>query len=287
MGRRSPGLEWLDAIGAPPPATESTECGFAYYTRYFTGPHQPKQVAPFLCRYSNFSVLTLPGDNDTWSVTLFAATGDAPLKEFRRNEVLQRVVAACPLNAHWLDGTPITDVVAMAGILDKYRRFVVDDEPVVTGYAAVGDAWACTNPSAGRGMSVGAIQAAALRDVARGYLEDPVGFALRYDAETQRQVAPYFFDQLADDRFRIAQLTAARDGTPPPTPDEGAQRFFTAVMQDATVFRAMLDSVFCLATRGEVLARPDVAERVAAAEPNGGPQLPGPDRAQLLDLIAG
>jgi flavin-dependent dehydrogenase len=43
----------------------------------------------------------------------------------------------------------------MAGILDRYRRFVVDGAPVVTGYAAVGDAWACTNPSAGRGISVG------------------------------------------------------------------------------------------------------------------------------------
>jgi hypothetical protein len=43
-----------------------------------------------------------------------------------------------------LDGTPIIPVLPMAGILDRYRRFVVDDRPVITGFAVVGDAWACT-----------------------------------------------------------------------------------------------------------------------------------------------
>ena len=35
----------------------------------------------------------------------------------------------------------------MAGALDRYHRFVVEGQPVATGLAAVGDAWACTNPS--------------------------------------------------------------------------------------------------------------------------------------------
>ena len=85
----------------------------------------------------------------TWSMTIFSASGDAPLKALRGVECFTRVVRACPLQAHWLDGEPITRVLAMGGILDRYRRFVVDGNPVVTGYAAVGDAWACTNPSAG------------------------------------------------------------------------------------------------------------------------------------------
>ena len=76
------------------------------------------------------------------------------------------VVRACPLQAHWLDGQPITDVLAMSGVVDRYRRFVVDGAPVVTGLLAVADAWACTNPSAGRGMTVGFMHAVRLRDVA-------------------------------------------------------------------------------------------------------------------------
>ena len=43
------------------------------------------------------------------------------------------VVGACPLQAHWLDGVPLTDVVATAGMLDRYRRFVVGGQPVATG----------------------------------------------------------------------------------------------------------------------------------------------------------
>lgn len=41
MGRRSRGLELLTALGAREPFAQAEDCGFAYYTRYFTGPSQP------------------------------------------------------------------------------------------------------------------------------------------------------------------------------------------------------------------------------------------------------
>ena len=41
--------------------------------------------------------------------------------------------SACPLHAHWLDGQAITSVLAMSGIADRYRRFVLDGAPIVTG----------------------------------------------------------------------------------------------------------------------------------------------------------
>ena len=99
-------------------------------------------MAPPLTPIGTISVLTLPGDNGTWSVTVFGASGDAPLKELRDVDCFTRVLRACPLQAHWLDGRAITGVLAMAGILDRYRRFAVDGEPVATGFATVGDAWA-------------------------------------------------------------------------------------------------------------------------------------------------
>src|SRR5205823_1493432 len=45
----------------------------------------------------------------------------------------------------------------MAGVMDRHRRFILEGRPVATGLVAVGDAWACTNLSAGRGLSVGAV----------------------------------------------------------------------------------------------------------------------------------
>src|SRR5204862_7701494 len=125
----------------------------------------------------SFSILTVPGDRGTWSVTIFTASGDRPLKQLKHADRFAAVLSSCPLHAHWLDGEPISDVLPMGGVLDRYRRFVVEGRPIVTGYAAVGDAWACTNPSAGRGISVGMIHAQLLRRAAREHLDDPGRFA--------------------------------------------------------------------------------------------------------------
>ena len=96
----------------------------------------------------------------------------------------------------------------MGGVLDRYRRFVVDRKPVVTGFAAVGDAWACTNPSAGRGLSVGIVQAQALRRAFREHGHDPAAFALAYDEATEREAAPFYWNQISADRIRVAEIAA-------------------------------------------------------------------------------
>jgi 2-polyprenyl-6-methoxyphenol hydroxylase-like FAD-dependent oxidoreductase len=289
MGRQSPGVRWLEAIGARPPHVESADSGFAYYTRFFTGDQYPERRGPVSMPMGSISLLTLHGDNDTWSVTVYGQSGDRPVKALRDNDTYSRVLRACPLQAHWLDGTPITDVLPMAGVLDRYRRFVLDGRPVVTGFAAVGDAWACTNPSAGRGLSIGLIHAQVLRDVVRSHLDDPAGFALSWDEQTEQRVTPYYRNQLAADRIRLAEMAAYRDGSPMPDPDPAMARFIAAANQDPDVLRAMIRTVLCLELPQDALARPDIAARVAQVEvPTGPPPLPpGPDRAALLDLLAG
>ena len=81
----------------------------------------------------------------------------------------RRWCASFPLVAHWIDAEPITDVKLMAKIEDRQRTFVVDGTPVATGVVPLADSWACTNPSLGRGISIGLMHAAALRTLlARG-----------------------------------------------------------------------------------------------------------------------
>lgn len=290
MGRRSPTSDWLEEIGAQRPEIRSQECGFTYYTRYFRGPEIPVLVAPQVCPVNTFMVLTLPGDNSTWSVTLWAPSGDKPLKRFRDPEVFEKVVRACPMHAHWLDGDPITDVLPMGGILDRYRRFGIDGRPVVTGLAAVGDAWACTNPSAGRGLSVGLMHARRLRDVVRSSLDDPEAFAAEWDHVTETELAPWYWAQLAADQERLDQLAAVREGradsvrtiAPVPPEYEPAAR---AMLYDADVFRAVLETVTCLAPPAEVFSRPGLWDKVEAAA--GDPlAIPGPSREELLALLA-
>ncbi len=285
MGRRTPTTTWLTQLGAMPPHVESEDCGFVYYTRYFAGPRLPVVRTGPLTSIGTFSLLTLPGDNGTWSVTVFASTGDAPLKALRDAACFTRLVQACPAHAHWLNGQPITDVLPMAGILDRYRRFLVEGDPVATGLAAVGDAWACTNPSAGRGLSVGLIHAQLLRDVARSHLADGAAFAQAWDEATERLVAPYYWNQIADDRLRAAEMDALRDGRPPPPADPIMSRLAAAARYEADAFRAMLEIRMCLALPQEVLARPHIVEKLDDAHPDG-ERPPGPDRLELLRILA-
>ena len=284
MGRSSPTVDWLVARGITP-HLESQDRGYAYYTRYFRGPELPEQRGPAVMPLGSFSLLTLQGDNDTWSVTLFATSGDRLLKGVRDPEAFDRVVGACPMQAHWLAGEPISDVVPMAGVLDRYRRFVDGDRPLVTGLLAVGDAWACTNPSAGRGLSVGMVHAEVLCDALRKHGDDLAALQLGFDAATEVNVTPFFRAQATADEARIAEMEALRDGRPVPDVDRTLGRLRAAAMTDAEVFRAMVELMTCMDLPAEILARPRVREALAAVgDVTPGP-VPAPDRAQLAALI--
>jgi 2-polyprenyl-6-methoxyphenol hydroxylase-like FAD-dependent oxidoreductase len=287
MGRLSRSPDWMEEIAGRPPQVESQDCGFVYYTRYFSGPTAPRMIGPPVVPFGSFSLLTIPGDNDTWSLTIWSATGDAPLKELRHSDAFERVVAACPFQAHWLDGKPITDVLPMAGVIDRYRRYWADGRPLVTGFVAVGDAWASTNPSAGRGISVGLVQAQVLRHVARAHLDDPAALATAFDDVTATRVEPFYRRQLAFDEGRLAEMKALREGRPPPPPDPFMTKLEVASLYDGTVFRARIEMMTCLDVPADVLARPGLLELIDEYGDRERLQFPGPDREQLLTLLSG
>jgi 2-polyprenyl-6-methoxyphenol hydroxylase-like FAD-dependent oxidoreductase len=286
MGRRTPMGEWLVASGGRPPHVESEDCGFVYYSRYFRGRALPRLVAPPMSPIGTISLLTIPGDNGTWSVTVWAASADTALRRLREPDRFTAVVRACPLHAHWVRAEPISDVLVTAGLLDRYRRFVVGGTPVATGVAAVGDAWACTNPSAGRGLTVGLLHAQRLRQVVRADLGDPEGFVRAWDRVTEEAVAPFYWDQRSADRARIAEMDLLRRGGEPPAPDPASAAVGTAMVHDADVFRGVVETAMCLALPGEVFARPGFRDKVRAHAGAAPVRLPGPDRAALLDMLA-
>jgi 2-polyprenyl-6-methoxyphenol hydroxylase-like FAD-dependent oxidoreductase len=289
-GRLSRSPEWLAAIGARRPYEEQADCGFTYYTRYFRGT-EPQRIGPVFMLLGTIAILTLPGDNGTWSVTLMTASDDAPLKALRQTEPWSNTVRACPLQAHWLDGEPITDVLAMSGVVDRYRRFVVDGSPLATGFVAVADAWACTNPSAGRGVTVGFKHAVRLRDVLRATGGDPRTLAYAFDEATETEVAPWYHAQIAVDRARYAEIRALCEGREPPRPTDPLSRslasLFAIMPTDPDLFRACMEYVATVTPIQEIIKRPAVAEAVGAAmeQGPGAMQMPGPTRAQLLDLV--
>jgi 2-polyprenyl-6-methoxyphenol hydroxylase-like FAD-dependent oxidoreductase len=293
MGRRSALPRWLEQIGCAPVHEEAEDSGFIYYGRHFRASNGdvPTPMGPFLLPIGSFSILTLPSDANTWSVTVFVASGDQPLKVLRHEDPWTALVRSCPLQAHWLDGEPLTGIDSMGGVIDRYRRFVAEGKPAVTGVAAVGDAWACTNPSLGRGISLGLAHAALLRDVVRSELDDPLTFAEAWDEATERELTPWYRDTVGVDRARIAEIDAIRNGLEPPGPatfEAGlGAALFRLMALDADLLRAGLEITGCLTLPEQIFARPGMVDKVVKlAEANPPQPVPGPTREELLKLIA-
>jgi hypothetical protein len=184
----------------------------------------------------------------------------------------------------------MTDVLTMGGVIDRYRRLVVDGQPVATGIAVVADAWACTNPSLARGLALGLDHTARLRDVVASDLDDPVGFAEAWDASTEAEFTPWYRATVAVDRARLAEIDALRAGLEPPRPDDPGGRaragFPVAMQHDPDLFRAFMEIVGCLTLPGDILTRPGVAERILELAQADAPPSPGPKRAELLELVS-
>ncbi|MEO6651654.1 MAG: FAD-dependent monooxygenase [Ilumatobacteraceae bacterium] len=289
-GRRSPTSDWLAEIGTVAPLDHAEDSGFAYYGRYFRSVDgsMPAIIGPLLGPYGSFSILTLPADDNTWAVTLYGLADDKALRRFRDQEVYDRVVTACPLHAHWLDGEPITEIKSMAGVVDRHREFVVDGAPIVTGMLSVGDASSCTNPSLGRGISLGLMHVEVMRDCIRDHLDDPHALALAFHDRSDAEITPWHDATVTTDRRRVSDMRIFRDGgTPVPSPEETiADTLQGAVLIDPEITRAFGEVFSCLTTADEVMARPGLIERVMGlADQVDFRPAPGPDRAQLLELV--
>jgi 2-polyprenyl-6-methoxyphenol hydroxylase-like FAD-dependent oxidoreductase len=287
-GRRSAAPEWLRAVGSPGPTEMIEDCGFIYYGRHYRSDDGsfPALISGLLTPYGSVSILTLPADNGTWGLGLITSARDRALHNLSRNEVWERTVKSFPLVAHWIDAEPITDVQIMAKIEDRQRTFVIDGKPVVTGLVPLGDAWACTNPSLGRGISIGMMHCAALRDLLRdGPTDDGRAQALQWAALTDETVEPFVADTLAFDRHRLAEIEAVIEGRPYETDDVGwalGGALANSALHDPELLRGFLD-VAGVNERGvDVLSKPGLAERaITLADPT---PPPGPDRAELLAI---
>ena len=295
-GRRSPLPRWLSDIGAGGPVETLEDSGFIYYGRHFRSQDGglPFMIGPPKQDYGSISVLTLPADNGTWSVTLIASSKDSAMRAVMDPSKWAEVVRMLPLAAHWIDAEPIDDGVAvMTKIEDRIRDFAPAGQPLVTGVLPVADSWACTNPSLGRGVSVGMTHAIALRDLIRrsGDL-DPVKLASEWAAVTKSEVQPWYDATVHYDRHRLNQVHALIDGRAYETDDPqwlGIRTLESAGTTDPDLLRANVDVAMCLRRVDEVLADPVIAPKVSAmtgSNGGGAREALGPDRAQLMEVLA-
>jgi 2-polyprenyl-6-methoxyphenol hydroxylase-like FAD-dependent oxidoreductase len=288
-GRRSSVPTWLREAGSPGPKETIEDCGFVYYGRHFRSADGsiPPAFGGLLQPYGSISILTLPADNGTWGVGVITSSKDAAMRGMLDVDCWEKVVQSYPFVAHWIDAEPITDVKLMAKIEDRQRTYVVDGQPVATGIVPLADAWACTNPSLGRGISIGIVHATALRTLLREVpLADARALALRWHELTLEHVEPHFAGTLAFDRHRLAEIESIIDGGTYEPNDIGwtlTKALEGSIMKDPDLLRGFIEIVSLLDTGENVLSRPGVADK--AMQLADFTPLPGPGRAELLSLV--
>jgi 2-polyprenyl-6-methoxyphenol hydroxylase-like FAD-dependent oxidoreductase len=293
-GRRSPLGRWLRGCGAAPPAEEREDCGFIYYGRHFASADGslPASKGPGLQEHGSVSSLTLPADNGTWAVVIVASAADRALRGLHDTGRWSAAVRSMPLVAHWIDAEPLNaGVVTMSGIEDRHRCLVVGGEPVATGVVAIADAWACTNPSLGRGVSLGVLHGRILRDTLRR--SDPADarrFALEFNDATVTSVEPWYRVTVRYDRHRLAEIDAhirGRAYDPGDAEWEGIRSIQFAAGRDPDCLRASLAMINVLRTPAEVLRIPGLLGKARAAGPGWRERpFPGPTRAELVAIAS-
>ncbi|WP_051218217.1 FAD-dependent oxidoreductase [Nocardioides insulae] len=290
-GRRTPLPGWIAQIGGPPPAEEREPCGFVYFSRYFRSPAGPPRGAgPVLTHQPSLSVLTLPCDNDVFCVVLLASSQDRALRALRDPDAWLAAARCSPTAAAWVAaGDPVTDVLPLAGLEDVRRSYLRDGVPVATGIVAVGDSAAATNPSLGRGATIGAIHAIALRDTLAEAPRDPTDVVTAFEEATAARVRPWVEATTRFDRHRLGELTADLAGTPYLTEDPTwavTTALLSGAAADPVLARAAGRISGMLATPPEALADATV---MAHLRPHlGSARYPqqGPTRGDLLTAVA-
>ena len=293
-GRGSPLPAWLDAAGLYEVAERAEDTGFTYYSRFFRarcGEDPPLTGArtPFDC----YSIHTLPSDAGTWSVTVAVHARDRALRRLREERHWTRLVGACPLHAHLAErGEPLTGVLVASEVVNRIRAVVRAGVPVATGVLSVGDAWACTSPALGRGMALGLMHAAVVAEAVADHVKDPFTLALEYDRLTRQRLLPWYRNTVYLENQRIAQIAAVIEARSPreDPPDLAAaplRDLLAAATRDADVFRAYLEMISMLAPPQEIMTRPGLAAKIAAAAGGRDPwAAPGPSRGEVLQMLS-
>lgn len=193
------------------PPGESSACGLSYVSRmYCAGPGvEPlRSWTPLIGQYDGYQAIAFPQDAGTLSALVVRRSHDARWAPLWRTDGFERVVAQIPHLAPWTDPErfePITGVMRGGALVNAYRG--QGDPPA--GAFFVGDAVCTTNPSAGRGVSLGLLQAAALLDALSEHA-DPRDASSAFDRWCEEQLRPWYDDHVAVD----AGTVRSYDGRP-------------------------------------------------------------------------
>jgi 2-polyprenyl-6-methoxyphenol hydroxylase-like FAD-dependent oxidoreductase len=296
-GRSSRAPQWLSLIGRQLPETRQ-ECGFFYLTRHYRvrdGRSSPVPQWPNVVSLDYASVHAFPADNRTFSLSVTVGVHDPCRHRVREGRSYDRFLAAVPLTAPWIDcGVPLDDPRPLARIENRWRRLVDErGAPIVHGFALVGDAAMQTNPTLGRGVSLGFAHAQQFARSIGQADADPAAFITGFEAWTTKHLGVWFEVQVANDRARLARLGEGSLAVPPnriDSFDRLAGALSALRERDPIVRDAYMRAYNLLITPGELISDRQVLRRLNAylkANPVASASVQqGPDRSTFERLVA-
>jgi len=282
-GRRSGVMGWLQQLGATLPYEQSEPCGLVYFSRFYRH-RDPELPVTYRDAFGYCQVSATAGDGNTFCLTFFARAEEHGLRLLRHETAFERAVAAIEGFRAWReDATPLGPVNAMGTLNNSIRRFVIEGRPVISGLVPIGDTLSHTNPTLGRGMSLGldhAFKAARIpwRDLPafEGALDyhnqvDPMAEASYADAIAVESVNRRVFtgESGARDEPRALLLRAAR----------------LAPAWDQDLFRANLRNLGLLEPPGWIEGEPWISRARALLESHPDAHLNGPDLERMLAIL--
>ncbi|PTM86979.1 FAD-dependent oxidoreductase [Streptomyces sp. VMFN-G11Ma] len=293
-GRRSQLPSWLRDIGVREVGEERGRRGFVYYSRYFRSADGalPTSTFPLVVEHGSLGLLRIPADHGSYSVCLVSRGDDLQLRHLLRREAAwSAAVRQFPGAELWLDGHPLTDGVRiMAGLSDRKRNLYDTEHPLVTGLVAVGDSWAFTVPTVGRGLTMSLQHGLVLRDALRRTgTGEPEDLVAEFGRATDDSLAPVYRRTTFYTHHRLAEMDAHAAGLPYRDPDWSRSRALVRLAQrDPDALRAERAAAHLLPGAREELRAPALADAVARLVPEVEQDLPpGPSRAELLAAIGG
>lgn len=220
-------------------------------------------------------------DNGTYSATLAVPADDAELRAHLLDA--DRFEAALPLFREMApvvarQGTPITDVQTMGGLINRRRVFVdAHGDPLAPGFFAIGDAHTCTNPVYGRGSSLAVLQAVMLSDALSAHPTDMVAAGRAYEAASEARIRPWYEMSLMTDKPEAADFSGF---------DLQSMRR-AAGSTDPEIATLMTKMMSLLITPQEAFADPAIVERLnAAAAPKERPRDPNYKPLTREDILS-
>lgn len=266
---------------------EGGNCGFSYVARMYRarpGVNVPVSPVPFAAEHTGYVTIAFPQDDDTVCALIVRPSADRELADLRHEQVFQHATAAIPNLAPWTDPDrfePIAPTRAGSGLTNSYRSHLDEHGQVpLAGLLFVGDSVSTTNPAAGRGVSLGLLQAqAAMRLLDAG--TDLESAVRELDTWCTDNIRPWYDDHLYWDATLLRRFGGGGidlDAKIPSDVIAAAAERIPEIAPAAGMYRAMV-------AQPSVLSSYEEPVRALLRSGWRPPVAPGPSRADLADVV--